>query len=434
MTIRQLLKKLRRLNDWLALKKIESFTMVGHERLYSLIDLVRQVEQENLPGAIVECGVWKGGAAALVARTIKRFGYRRALWLFDSFAGLPAPSAKDGAAAAAQYAVDRGESSVTDVLAALAKFKIDPTRVTIVPGWFDQTLPAKQSAIGPIALLRLDGDWYESTRTCLEVLASQVTPGGFVVIDDYGSWPGARQAVDEFLAKNAGLAINLRSLPDGSVFWRTPIKQAKTDYWAVETQKYRLPHRRLKRLAGELNRLPLAAGTVLDLGCGPGTLGQLLDRTRLTYFGVDVFPQPNFAGRYGQFDLEGGTWSDFPFTEKFDAVVLSGVMEYLSAKRVGELLSFIKEHLLKSDGIVIASYTNFEHYTRQPLNYHPAWLAIWPSDQLANLFAQVGFRVERKYPSYYFVLNRRIYSPRRWLGWLSRRFGRQIIFILKING
>lgn len=433
MTIRQLFTKLSRPTDWLALKKVESFTMVGHDRLYGLIDLVRQVEQENLPGAVVECGVWKGGAAAIMARTIKRFGYRRALWLFDSFAGLPAPSAADGEKAAAQYAADRGESSVADVLTALAKFDIDPAFVTIVPGWFDQTLPAKRSAIGPIALLRLDSDWYESTKTCLQTLADQVVPGGFIVIDDYGTWPGARQAVDEFLASQSGSVINVRTLADGSVFWRTPVLQAKASYWAVETKKYETPHRRLKRLADELNRLPLSAGKVLDLGCGPGTLGRLLDRSRLAYAGVDVFPQPDFGGRYGQFDLENGPWSDFPFAEKFDAIVLSGVMEYLSAQRLAELFRFIKQNLLKPDGIILASYTNFDHYARQALTYHPAWTTVWSIKQLTEFWLSAGYQVVRKYPSYYFVFNRRVYSPRWWLGWLSRRFGRQIIFSLKTN-
>ena len=433
MTIRQLTKKLFRLSDWLALKRIEPYTMVGHNRLYDLIGLLKLMERNNLTGAVVECGVWKGGAAAIMAREIKRHGYHRHLWLFDSFAGLPAPSLIDGPAAVEQFEIDRGESSVTDVESALAKFKIDLNQVSIIPGWFDQTLLSKREAIGPIALLRLDSDWYQSTKTCLETLYEQVVPNGYVVIDDYGSWPGAKQAVDEFLASRPAERINLRPLSDGSVFWVKSVTLPKPEYWSGETQKYQEPHLRLKRLAGEINRLPLKTGTVLDLGCGPGTLGHLLDRSRFQYFGVDVFKQELATGAYGQFDLDHDDWDQFSFQQKFDVVVLSGVLEYLAPERIEELLRFIRQNLVKPETVLVVTYTNFEHYLRRPINYHPAWTVTRPIKKMLSVLANTGFRLIKKYPSYYFVLNRRLFSPRVWLPWLSRRFGRQIIFILKLS-
>lgn len=431
MTIYQLTKKLLRPSDWFALKRIEPYTMVGHSRLYDLIDLLTLMEKNNLAGAVVECGVWKGGAAAIMARAIKRFGGRRQLWLFDSFVGLPAPSEADGPAATKQYEADRGESAVADVEEAMRKLKIDLKFVHIVPGWFDQTLPREKTNIGPIALLRLDSDWYESTQICLETLYDQVVPGGYVVVDDYGSWPGAKQAVDEFLANRLAERINLRPLSDGSVFWIKPASEEKLAYWENETQKYQEPHLRLKRLTGEINRLPLAAGAVLDLGCGPGTLGRLIDRSRFKYFGVDVFKQELATGVYGQFDLDHDTWEQFPFRRRFDVVVISGVLEYLSPVRIKELLQFIRQTLAAPETAIIVTYTNFEHYARRPVNYHPAWTATWPIKKMLSVLADTGFQLIKKYPSYYFILGRRLFSLRIWLPWLSRRLGRQIIFVLK---
>jgi hypothetical protein len=206
---------------------VEPYTMVGYRRLMNAYDLVLEAERRGLRGAVVECGVFKGGSAAVMAMADPR----RRIWLFDSFEGLPEPSAEDGAAALA-YAGDRGGGALQpinrcvgplDVVKELffERLEIEPERVEIRQGWFQDTLPAAAREVGPIAVLRLDGDWYESTRVCLEQLYDLVVPGGFVIIDDYGYWEGCRRAVDEFLA-GRDLAVRLAQVDDSAVWWEVP--------------------------------------------------------------------------------------------------------------------------------------------------------------------------------------------------------------------
>jgi hypothetical protein len=191
-----------------------------------LMGLVRQVDlvvRENIPGALVECGVWKGGGSFLMADRLRRLGADRPVWMFDSFAGMPDPDPIDGPLAAAWASNPAGEHyydncvvSVDDVRATAASLDLSE-RVRIVPGWFDDTLEEARAAVGPIALLRIDCDWYAGVRLCLETFYDQVSEGGLVVIDDYGLFDGCNLAVHEFLAQ--------RQLPhtiahDGSPYFR----------------------------------------------------------------------------------------------------------------------------------------------------------------------------------------------------------------------
>jgi len=432
MTIFDAVKKVYRFRQWLILKKVEKHTMVGHDRLYDLFDLMHEMEEKNTPGEIVECGVWRGGAAAIMGHVIKHFGYRRRMWLFDSFEGLPKPTVEDGIVAQEQYDKDRGLSSVDDVKSILKKLLIDLNFINFVPGWFSDTLPVSKEKINQIAILRLDCDWYESTKTCLNNLYQLVVPGGYIIIDDYGSWVGARKAVDEFLRKH-NLEVNIRPLADGSVFFVKPSVEKKATYWAAETQKYSQTHLRIKRIASEINRLPIKKGSVLDLGCGPATLNNLIDHKRFCYYGIDVFDQKISNGSYQRFDLEKGNWSRFPYRQKFEIVVLSGVIEYLSLNRVRDILRQIRESFIAEDGFIILTYTNFDHYSRKPTNYHPAWVTTLSINRLMELLHRKRLKVWKRYPSYYFIARRRFYSPRVWLSNFSRYFGRQIIFILKIE-
>jgi O-methyltransferase len=137
----------------------------------------------------------------------RRADASRRVWLFDSFEGLPPPQEIDGPGAA-QYAAetdspryfDNCRAAVEEVRATARQLGVED-RTEIVPGWFDETLPASREAIGQIALLRLDCDWYESVRLCLEALYDQVSPGGLVIVDDYYTWDGCTIAVHEFLAQ-----------------------------------------------------------------------------------------------------------------------------------------------------------------------------------------------------------------------------------------
>lgn len=158
-------------------------------------------------GAVVECGVWRGGMSAAIAEVL---GAVRSYYLFDSFEGLPPAKEIDGAAAIywqskadpkTYYNNCRAEEEQARRAMALAG--IDHPK--IIRGWFSETLstfPTNE----PIALLRLDGDWYDSTRSCLEALFELVVPGGLIIVDDYFTWDGCSRAVHEYLAS--------RQLPD----------------------------------------------------------------------------------------------------------------------------------------------------------------------------------------------------------------------------
>jgi hypothetical protein len=181
------------------LERVGPYTLVGAWGLLTLYRLCREADRARISGAFVECGVFRGGCAGVMAALAGRGDPPRRTWLFDSFEGLPAPSEQDSANRLARPGafaapIDDVRRLLFDELGA------DPALVSIEKGWFDRTLPAARQSIGPIAVLRLDADLYESTRCCLENLYEQVAPGGFVLIDDYYGWPGCRIAVDEFLA------------------------------------------------------------------------------------------------------------------------------------------------------------------------------------------------------------------------------------------
>jgi hypothetical protein len=209
-----------------AVQLVQPYTMVGFERLINAYDVVKLAESKSLPGAIVECGVFKGGSAAVMTMA---GSVERQIWLFDSFEGLPEPTVEDGTMAI-EYSGDRSSGALEpigqcvgplDVVKGLffEKLGVDAARVHIRQGWFQDTLPAARHEIGPIAVLRLDGDWYDSTRVCLENLYDLVIAGGFVVIDDYGYWEGCRRAVDEFLVARK---LNVSLIPvDDSGVWFT---------------------------------------------------------------------------------------------------------------------------------------------------------------------------------------------------------------------
>jgi O-methyltransferase len=198
--------------------KVLPKTMLQMPRLFDLFDLVKQLNEQGVPGALVECGVWNGGAVGLMALANRRFpGPTRALHLFDSFEGLPQPTQGDEAAytsyleafgPSAPTAGDKltavgiikGESQlmVEDFL--VRRLRIPRDELVFHVGWFQDTVPAARASIGDLALLRLDGDWYDSTKVCIENLYDKVVPRGFIVIDDYGTFEGCRNAIDEFFA------------------------------------------------------------------------------------------------------------------------------------------------------------------------------------------------------------------------------------------
>ena len=183
--------------------------MTSTEALAALCKAVEHLVRCEIEGSIVECGVWRGGSMMAVAHTLLGLGVDdRDLYLFDTFEGMVPPTAHDVRVLDGLSAAEPGSLTPAiavrqdEVAAALRSTAYPASRIHFVRGPVEDTLPAGH---GPetIALLRLDTDWYESTRLELEYLYPRVQPNGFVIIDDYGHWAGARKAVDEYLEQNA---------------------------------------------------------------------------------------------------------------------------------------------------------------------------------------------------------------------------------------
>lgn len=180
-------------------RQFRDYTMVWPRTYVGTLQLVETVA---VKGAVVECGVWKGGMIAGIAKTLGQREY----WLFDSFEGLPPPQPEDGvkaveyqAATDSRYYYDNCTASEDD--AAKAMWLAGVPEAHLVKGWFEDTLPG-QMIPGGIAVLRMDADWYKSTHQILDVLFPQVNTGGLILIDDYRMWPGCRKAVHDYLDDN----------------------------------------------------------------------------------------------------------------------------------------------------------------------------------------------------------------------------------------
>lgn len=204
------------LSNYLNIYKLLLFWKVcGHAQqnyasLSMAYDLTALVENNKLTGAIVECGAWRGGCAAVMAVVADRAESNRKIWLFDSFEGMPAATKEDvgedakllsrGVMSGDLSSVGTNMASIDEVRTLLfKKLRLKEENITIVKGWFQDTLPLYRDRIGAIAILRIDGDWYESTKVSLESLYDKVVNEGYIIIDDYGFFPGCRKAVDEFL-------------------------------------------------------------------------------------------------------------------------------------------------------------------------------------------------------------------------------------------
>jgi hypothetical protein len=194
---------------------VRPYTMTSDQRVAALCDAVRYVVSNRIPGDIVECGVWKGGSMMAAARTLIESGDRtRHLHLFDTFEGMTTPTDEDVAVsgesaaelmARSDIAKDDAESvwcrAPLDVVRqAMAGVGYENSKIHYVKGRVEDTIPA--CAPGAIALLRLDTDWYESTRHEMIHLFPRLSVGGVLILDDYGHWLGARRAVDEYLREN----------------------------------------------------------------------------------------------------------------------------------------------------------------------------------------------------------------------------------------
>jgi O-methyltransferase len=192
------------------IRAVAPFTMTGPERVFALRRATEYVVRHEIPGDIVECGVWRGGSMMAVALTLLRLGAKRRLHLFDTYEGMPPPTAwdrsfQDESAAHLLATSDPARSHVwgvarlDEVKEAMRSTGYGEDNMVFIPGQVEQTLPA--AAPNEIALLRLDTDWYESTYHELVCLYPRLSVGGVLIIDDYGHWQGARRAVDQYLEK-----------------------------------------------------------------------------------------------------------------------------------------------------------------------------------------------------------------------------------------
>lgn len=198
-------------------QKYKEFTMVPFENFVHNLELCERFK--NIEGSVVECGVWRGGMSASMAEVL---GTSRRYYLFDSFEGLPKAKEIDGREAL-QWQKDKSAPNYFDNCKAEIEFaqkamslsKAD--EVEIVKGWFNETLPSAR--IGePIAILRLDGDWYGSTMDCMENLYPKVAPGGLVLMDDYYFWDGFAKAIHDYSSKYK-LPIRINQWKNSNVYY-----------------------------------------------------------------------------------------------------------------------------------------------------------------------------------------------------------------------
>lgn len=194
-------------------------TMIGLARMRNLRKLVVQVLEDEIPGDLIETGVWRGGACIFMRAILAAFEVKdRRVWVADSFAGLPPPDPE-------KYPADRGDTHHTvgflavpleEVKRNFAKYNMLDEQVVFLEGWFRDTLPT--APIERLAILRLDGDMYESTIQPLEILYPKLSPGGFVIVDDYNQ-PHCRRSVTDYRAQHS-IASELVPIDERAVFWR----------------------------------------------------------------------------------------------------------------------------------------------------------------------------------------------------------------------
>lgn len=190
------------------------YTMTSVERMYALYQAVGHVVRQNIPGDLVECGVWKGGSAMVMALTLRALGDTgRRIWLYDTFAGMTRPGeidrrARDGAEMITRWEHFQREdhnawtfAPLDEVRANLESTGYPSDKLIYVQGEVENTIPARIP--DTVAVLRLDTDWYQSTYHEMCHLYPRLAAGGLLVLDDYGSFEGARAAVDQYIAEQS---------------------------------------------------------------------------------------------------------------------------------------------------------------------------------------------------------------------------------------
>jgi|GEM_PF-566531 O-methyltransferase/8-demethyl-8-(2,3-dimethoxy-alpha-L-rhamnosyl)tetracenomycin-C 4'-O-methyltransferase len=205
----------------------QAHSMIGKLRMANLRWVVEQVIQQQIPGDLIETGVWRGGACILMRAVLKAYGVTdRRVWVADSFCGLPAPVPGVEADAGDQHhTFPELAISLEEVKANFAKYDLLDQQVRFLPGWFSETLP--DAPIKELAVLRLDGDMYSSTMDALAGLYDKVAIGGFVIVDDFGAVPGCRKAVQDF-RRDRGIEDAIQDIDGLGVYWRKSGSEIRT--------------------------------------------------------------------------------------------------------------------------------------------------------------------------------------------------------------
>jgi O-methyltransferase len=201
--------------DW----PLEAETMIGLRRLDNIQHCVVDVLRRGVPGDLIETGVWRGGAVIFMRAILAAYGdTTRAVWAADSFQGLPPPSG--------EYAPDEGDKhwqydalaiSEDQVRANFDRYGLLDDQVRFLSGWFQDTLAS--APIEQLAVIRLDGDMYESTIVALDALYPKLSVGGYLIVDDYGAIPACKQAVDDY-RDDHGIDERLEQVDWTGVYWQ----------------------------------------------------------------------------------------------------------------------------------------------------------------------------------------------------------------------
>ena len=196
-------------------------TMIGRKRLDNLQQCLDRIRSEDIPGDVIEAGVWRGGASIFMRGYLAAYEIEnRKVWVADSFEGMPKPTLpQDAGYDFSPEKMPILAVSLEEVKEIFRRYGLLDDRVEFLKGWFKETLP--HAPIGKIALARLDGDLYESTMDSLNALYHKIEPGGYLIIDDYGDFEPCRRAVDEFRDKFR-ISVPIETIDWSGVFWRKP--------------------------------------------------------------------------------------------------------------------------------------------------------------------------------------------------------------------
>lgn len=203
--------------DWPA----RAETMIGLGRMQNIQDSIEAVMKDGVPGDLIEAGVWRGGACIFMKANLRAWGDEaRNVWLADSFQGLPKPDVEryPGDTGDRLHTADRLRVGVEEVRHNFERYGLLDDRVRFLIGWFKDTLPT--APIGQLALMRLDGDLYESTIQTLDALYPKLSSGGFCIIDDYGSFPEQAGAATRDYRQAHGITGEIVQVDHTCIYWR----------------------------------------------------------------------------------------------------------------------------------------------------------------------------------------------------------------------